>query len=78
MRLHAFSLEPSRAGAKAPPAVLPRGDDLEDDGYYEPEDMPDVHVDAEGEEELGGASVARKGAAGIAPAPAKKSKVVVF
>lgn len=41
--------------------------------------MPDVRVDAEGEEEFGGASVARNGAAGTAPAPAKKkAKVVVF
>ncbi|CAM9332198.1 unnamed protein product [Laminaria digitata] len=66
-------------GAKTPPAALPGGDDLEDDGYYEPEDMPEVRVDAEGGEEFGGAGVARKGAAGSAPAPAKKkSKIVVF
>lgn len=58
---------------------LPGGDDLEDDSYYEPEDMPYVRADAEGGEEFDGAGTARKGAAGTAPAPAKKkSKIVVF
>lgn len=67
----------SHAGAKAPPKMFAGGDDLEDDGYYEPEDMPDVQVDAEGAEEFSGAGFARKGTTEVAPAR-KKSKVVVF
>lgn len=75
------------AGSKKAPAP-PRfgGDDLEDDGYYDPEDVPDAHFEADhGIEDQfgskGGAVAGKAGGAGTtasAKSKKKNSKVVVF
>lgn len=75
---------PRTAGSKRAPAPAPRygGDDLEDDGYYDPEDVPDQPFEADGTEDQFGAAAAAAapvtGRARAAAAAKKKSKVVVF
>lgn len=73
------------AGSKRVPASRIGGDDLEDDGYYDPDDVPDAsfeHPDGT-EEQLGSGSsggVAHQ-ASGKGGSSAKRklsSKVVVF
>lgn len=57
---------------------LPGGDDLEDDDYFEPEDVPALQGADDGAED----GDERSGVVGAATKPlrasAKKSKVVVF
>lgn len=75
------------AGSKRAPAPRIGGDDLEDDGYYDPEDVPDVsfeHPDGT-EEQLGSGSSggvehqgSGKGKGGSSSKRKLSSKVVVF
>ncbi len=77
--------KPKQRKPKKAPAQHVGGDDLEDDDYYDPEDVPGAPVEADAGAEdhfgsLAGHSTAkgRGGAAGGAVARKKKSKVVVF
>lgn len=63
------------AGAKTHRAPRPGGDDLEDDDYYEPDDVPSAHADVDGTEDNG--TGVRGKVAGRA-APKKKAKIVMF
>lgn len=76
-----FVLSVSRSGVEKP-RRLPGGDDLEDDDYYNAEDVPALpgadngleDMEAEGEAGVGGVVAKRRGFS----ATAKKVKVVVF
>ncbi|CAM9615230.1 unnamed protein product [Pylaiella littoralis] len=76
----------TRGSKKAPAPPRFGGDDLEDDGYYDPEDVPDAHFEADhGMEDQfgskGGAVAGKAGGAGTtasAKSKKKNSKVVVF
>lgn len=65
---------------KKAPAQHVGGDDLEDDDYYDPEDVPGTPLEPDaGTEDLGPSTAkGRGGAAGGATTANKKSKVVVF
>lgn len=70
---------PRTAASKRAPAPRSGGDDLEDDGYYDPEDVPDVPFEADGtEDQFGVVAGSATGKVGVAAAAKKKSKVVMF
>lgn len=70
---------PGTAGSKRAPVPRSGGDDLEDDDYYDPEDVPAAPFEADGTEDpFGAAAGPVSGRAGGGVAAKKKSKVVVF
>lgn len=78
--VHAF---PRTTGSKRAPAPRSGGDDLEDDGYYDPEDVPAAPFEADGTEDqfeaaAGPVTGRAGGGAAAAAKKKKKSKVVVF
>eukprot|EP00903_Cladosiphon_okamuranus_P007731 g7491.t1 len=70
---------PHSKGSKRAPAPRSGGDDLEDDGYYDPEDVPVAPFEADGaEDQFGAVAGPVTGRAGGGGAGTKKPKVVVF
>lgn len=70
---------PCSAGSKRAPVSRSGGDDLEDDDYYDPEDVPVAPFEADGtEDKFGAVAGPVTGRAGGGAAGKKKPKVVVF